>query len=131
VDESDSDKTLFSVKVEITRPGQTLSLYAESSIKSTDKDMKVLKRPPLLYSEKSHYQDADKRIGYTPGNIKEFIQAQDTKDLEKELLLGHGARPSARPIRACPAKLRRQRTPGPPLAAHLSLRRIAPTSAIP
>ena len=76
----DDEKPIFSVKVEITRPGQTLSLYAESSIK----------RPPLLYSERARYDDVDKRIGYTPGNIKEFIQVQDTKDLEKELMLGHG-----------------------------------------
>ncbi len=106
VDENDSDKTLFSVKVEITRPGQTLSLYAESSIKSKDKDMKVLKRPPLLYSEKSHYQDVDKRIGYTPGNIKEFIQVQDTKDLEKELMLGHGAHTPILLFRRCPVPAR-------------------------
>ena len=86
----DDEKPIFSVKVEITRPGQTLSLYAESSIKAKDKDMKVLKRPPLLYSERARYDDVDKRIGYTPGNIKEFIQVQDTKDLEKELMLGHG-----------------------------------------
>ena len=90
-DDIDGEKPIFSVKVEITRPGQTLSLYAESSIKANDKDMKVLKRPPLLYSERAKYEDVDKRIGYTPGNIKEFIQVQDTKDLEKELMLGHGA----------------------------------------
>ena len=93
-DEADAEKPIFSVKVEITRPGQTLSLYAESSIKAKDKDMKVLKRPPLLYSERSRYDDVDKRIGYTPGNIKEFVQVQDTKDLEKELMLGHGDCPT-------------------------------------
>ncbi len=140
MDENDSDKALFSVKVEITRPGQTLSLYAESSIKSKDKDMKVLKRPPLLYSEKTHYQDVDKRIGYTPGNIKEFIQVQDTKDLEKELMLGHGARSHfdfvpcllfrrlPRPHSRHRAVLYR-RTPAPPLDVVFSLRWLSRSAA--
>jgi hypothetical protein len=91
-DENNPDTPIFSVKVEITRPGQTLSLYAESSIKANDKDMKVLKRPPLLYTERTQYEgvDARNRVGYTPSNIKEFIQVQDTENLEKNFMLGHG-----------------------------------------
>ena len=81
---------MFSIKLEISPPGQTMSLYSETSIKA--KDAKVLQRPPLLYTEKSFWDDSEKMMGYTPGNIREYIKVGDSKEIERELLKGHGER---------------------------------------
>jgi hypothetical protein len=102
-------------QVEITRPGQSLSLYTGASIKAKDKDSRALRRPPLLYTERGraptdaveaaeHGRRAiaggeTAAIGYSSRSVKEFIQSEESRLKERELLKGHGERPELRGLR--------------------------------